>query len=86
MAVSTLAAEENLRRTGSGIFLWDGDWEEEKSDGMGTSVRGSGSAAVIAVPMGKLDTRLARRCLARKADQRFCIIRHFRNARDTMVT
>ena len=50
IAVVTLAAEENLRGTGSGVFLWDGDWEEERS--VNPDSRTSGSAAVIAIPLG----------------------------------
>jgi hypothetical protein len=53
IAVVTLAVEENLRGTGSGVVLWDGDWEEERSVATNSGSRTSGSAAVIAVPIGE---------------------------------
>ena len=53
VAAVTLATEEHIRGTGSGVFLWDGDWEEERLDVSSLSASISGSAAVIAVPMGE---------------------------------
>ncbi|KAG7558251.1 hypothetical protein FFLO_02814 [Filobasidium floriforme] len=78
IAVVTLAAEENLRGTGSGVFLWDGDWEEERS--VNPDSRTSGSAAVIAIPLGSFETHDIRwspdgdhLCIIDKS--RVCIVR-----------
>lgn len=51
LAIVTLAREENLRGFGSGVYLWDGEWQDEEErweEGMG-----SGIMEAVPVPMGE---------------------------------
>jgi hypothetical protein len=52
-ATITLPNEKGRQAIGSGVCIWEGDWDEEKQDISDASLRAGGSAVMVAMAMSK---------------------------------
>lgn len=58
LATVTLPSERGRQALGSGVYIWEGDWDEEKHDLSDTSLRSGGSAVVVAMSMSRCSQQM----------------------------
>jgi hypothetical protein len=53
LATVTLPSERGRLALGSGVYIWEGDWDEEKHELSDTSLKSGGSAVMVAMSISK---------------------------------